>query len=180
MIKVTLFVLMFLMINVSPADDQAQHLFQQGMELNQQGQLIDASVKLTEAISLDNTQAVYYYQRALSFEGMGQIPQSMNDYNAAVGLKTKELNAYLKLINYHRERFEYLAALVITDQLIAHLPEQAAGTYYDKGMIYETMGRIRLAVESYEKMLVVLDPEMLDFKSQVRNRIKLLKNKLEK
>ncbi|MEE9452764.1 MAG: hypothetical protein V3V13_00085 [Paracoccaceae bacterium] len=151
--------------------DQAVEFYEQGLAQNQVYKLVGASVSFTEAIGLYPEYAQAYYQRGLSFAGMGKQDHAIKDFNAAVGYKITELDPYLRLIAWHKERHQYLAALLITDQLIANMPENAAGGYYDKGQIYELMGNSTLAVVAYKACLQRLEDEASDFANMLKHRI---------
>lgn len=167
---------LFWVFGVAYAGSSADDLYQQAVEYNQQGFLVEASVLLTEAISLDGSQARYYYQRGLSLVGMDQLEAGMQDFKSAVNLKSTELKAYLKLISYDMEKSRYQAVLITTDQLLANLPEQAAGAYYDQGRAYEAMGKPELAMAAYQKVIASLAPEMSDFKQQLTDKVKKIKH----
>ena len=77
---------------------------------------------------------------------MGEPAHAMRDMNIAIGLKIKILDPFLRLIRHHMQRHQFLPALIITDQLITNMPEIAAGAYYDKGQIFELMGKADLAI----------------------------------
>ena len=151
--------------------EQAESLYEQALLKNQTGLLIEASVLLTQAISLDDQRDKYFHQRGLSFFGMGETNHGIKDFNHAVDLKTTELSIYLKLINYYMENTQYMAVLIITDQLIANLPDQASGGYYDKGRAYELMAKPQLAVAAYQASIESLEPDQIDFKEFLQAKI---------
>ncbi len=160
----------------------AETLYQQALFKNQSGLLVDAAALLTDAISLDDQQAKYFYQRGLSFLGMNQVEHGLKDLKTAVDLKTTELGAYVRLIKHYQAKQQYLAVLVITDQLIANLPAQAAGAYHDKALAFEAMQMPQQALAAYQQVVVLMEPADTDaaaFKQQVINRINHIKQQPE-
>ncbi len=160
---------------VSAQTDQANIYYQQGVTNNQQGLLIEASVLFTQAIAEYPEFAQAYYQRGLSFDGMGEKSHAIKDFKQSVDYKIVNLQPYLRLINHYKSNSQYLAALIITDQLVANMPDQAAGGYYDKGQIYELMNKSSLAIKAYEMTLKNTDEDMTIFKEQLLDKIAHLK-----
>jgi len=150
---------------------EAEQLYQQAMDKNQAGLLVEASVLFTQAIALDNQQPHYFHHRGLSFFGMGELNQGIKDFNQAVNLKTTELSVYLKLISHYMKNSQYMAVLIITDQLAANLPNQAAGAYYDKGRAYEAMHNFTMAKAAYQASLNQLGNDQADFRKLLENKI---------
>lgn len=161
--------------NAGKASEQAESLYQQAVIKNQTGLLIEASVLLTQAISIDDRRDKYFHQRGLSFFGMGENNQGIKDFNRAVDLKTTELSIYLKLINHYIDTAQYNAVLSITDQLLSNLPDQAVGAYYDKGRAYELMAKPQLAIAAYQSAIENLAPEPSDFRDTLLDKITTLK-----
>lgn len=155
--------------------DEARSLYERGLEKNKRGKLIAASVLFTEAIAIEPDYADAYYHRGLSFIGMKRKAKGMEDFYQAIGYKIQDLNPYIQLIQWHNDHHRYPAALIITDQIIANMPENAAGAYWDKGQAYERMNKNKLAIAAYEASLAALDSDNADFALTLRSRIKELK-----
>lgn len=153
---------------------EARQLYDRGYQQIQKGILIDASVLFTEALAIDPEYADAYYQRGLSFLGMGREKHAIKDFTRATGLGIQQLDPYLRLIKWHTNRRQLPAALIVTDQVIAHMPENAAGGYWDKGKIYEQMNKKQLAVAAYEAALTALDSDNADFANVIKARIDVL------
>lgn len=155
---------------------KAQALYDRGVELNQTGVLVEASVLFTEALAIDPGYAEAYYQRGLSFLGMERPGHAVRDFTQATGLGIRNLDPYLRLIKWHDGRQQFAAALIVTDQLVANMPENAAGAYWDKGKIYERMGKRALAIAAYKAALSALDSDNADFADVLNTRIDQLEN----
>lgn len=155
---------------------EAKRLFDRGVELNQTGILVEASVLFTEALAIDPEYAEAYYQRGLSFQGMGRHQHAMKDFLAATGYGIRRLDPYLRLIKWHTDRREFAAVLIVTDQLAAHMPENAAGAHWDKGKTYEQMQKNTLAIAAYRAALDALDSDNADFANVLTDRIEELEN----
>lgn len=151
--------------------EEAVALYKRGLEANQNGKLIEASVLFTEAIAIYPKYAEAYYQRGLSFIGMKRAENGMKDFQQAVGHKVQNLNPYLRLIKWHNTHNRFQASLIITDQIIANMPENAAGAYWDKGQIYERMNKRKLAIAAYQASLRALDSDNADFAKTLKSRI---------
>ncbi len=158
--------------------NEAENLYQLALVKNQEGLLIQASALLTQAISLDKQQSKYFYQRGLSFFGMDEVTHGIKDFNTAVDLKTLELGVYIKLIQHYMDNNQYLAVLIITDQLAANIPDQAAGAFYDKGRAYEAMNKGELAILAYQSSLNNLDESQHDFKQLLQEKINKIEDEL--
>ncbi len=159
-----------------------EQLYQQALLKNQSGLLVDAATLLSDAISLDDQQAKYFYQRGLSFLGMKQVEHGLKDLRTAVDLKTTELGAYVRLIKHYQAEQQYMAVLAITDQLIANLPAQAAGAYHDRALAFEAMQQPQQALTAYQQVVDLMEPDDADeaaFKQQIENRITRIKQQLE-
>lgn len=151
-----------------------QALFDRGVAANQSGKLIESITVFTDLIAAQPDLAEVYYQRGLAFDGIGETARAINDFAEAVGLGVDKLGPFLRLIAHYKENRLYPAALIVTDQILAHLPENAAGAYWDKGQIYEAMGDRRNAIAAYEACLVALDADGADFAVTVQSRISAL------
>lgn len=153
---------------------EARAFYEQGLAGNRSGHLVEATTAFTNALTLDPEFAEAYYQRGLAFDGMGRRQQAVDDYAAAVGRGIQTLEPYLRLIAIYKENQLYPAALIVTDQILAHLPENAAGAYWDKGQIYQLMGDRPNAIAAYEACIAALGPTNADFAATVRDRIAAL------
>lgn len=81
-IKTIVFIFITLLLNTSFAQSpKAQELFEKGVQQNKAGYLIKAVTLLTEAIALNPDYADAYYQRGLSFKGMGNKSYFIKDLN---------------------------------------------------------------------------------------------------
>ncbi len=155
----------------------AEILYINGLEKNQTGLLIEATVVLTEAIAIDDQQHRYFYQRGLSFFALGQVDHGIEDFKQAVILKTDELGVYLKLISLYSTRSQYRLVLTTTDQMLDNLPAQAAGAYFDKGRAYEALHLPHLAINAYQASINQLSSNQTDFKQMLTERITSIKLK---
>ena len=176
--KSALFICFVALVSSSYASAQssdAKALYERGVENNKSGQLIEASVLLTQAIAMNEDYADAYYQRGLSFIGMNRSDKGMKDFHQAIGYKIQNLDPYLRLIKWHNANKKYQATLVVTDQIIANMPENAAGGYWDKGQTYELMNKGKLAIAAYEASLTALGSDNEDFAKILKNRINELK-----
>ena len=153
----------------------ANELYEKGLNKNKSYHYVDASVYFTQAIAKKLEFPEAYYQRGLSFEGMGKSTHAIKDFNTAIDQGFKDIDAYLKLISYYKNSKQYQSAILICQKLIQAMPENAAGAYYDMGKIYENLGNIEWAIKSYEKSLLNTDNEFEEFKNQLQTKIESLK-----
>lgn len=157
---------------VSGQSKKAQAKYEKGVAQNKVGILIDASLLFTEAIEEFPEYSEAYYQRALSFDGMGQRAHAIQDLEKATVLKIENIQAYLLLIRWYKQDESYDKALGVTDRIIKQLPDNTAGAYYDQGLIYDRTKKLRKALDAYKNALKHVDADMKDFKQLLRKRIK--------
>lgn len=100
----------------------------------------------------------------------------MKDFTQAIGLGIQNLDPYIRLIKWHSERGQAAAALIVTDQIIAKMPENAAGADWDKGKLYEKINKKALAIAANEASLAALGSDNADFADVLNERIAALKN----
>ncbi len=175
----SIFLLLIITCNQGDAGQTDQQtkldeMYQKAVTQNQAGLLVEASTLLTQAITIDDTQPQFFHQRGLSFMGMGQTEEGIKDLKQAADLKSQELSVYLTLIKYYNEKSQYMLVLIMTDQMIANLPEQAAGAYYDKGKAYEALNKPQLAIKAYRASINELGSDQQEFTQLLENRIKSL------
>ena len=156
---------------LATSSEEAERLYSDAVEKNGAGLLIEASVLLTEAIAIDDQQHRYFHQRGLSYFGMGEEDHGIKDFKHAVDLKSDDLDVYLKLINHYMTQSQFMVVLIVTDQMLVNLPEQAAGAYYDKGRAYEAMNNPRLAIKAYQASIAELADDQIDFKQFLSDKI---------
>lgn len=164
-----------MLVNLTHANNVAGDLYNQGVEQNQAGLLVEASILFTEAIAIDDQQHKYFHQRGLSFFGMGEDDHGIKDFKQAVDLKSDDLSVYLKLISHYSNQSQFMLVLMITDQMIVNLPEQAAGAYFDKGKAYEAMEKPKLAIKAYQASMAELTQDQTDFKQVLLQKINNIK-----
>jgi len=175
-IKILLFIYSLIIFNHAFSESiTANELFEKGLKKNKSYHYVDASVYFTQAIAKKYEFPEAYYQRGLSFQGMGEIKQAIKDYNQAINQGLKNVDVYLKLISHYKNAEQFQSAILICQKLIQAMPENAAGAYYDMGKIYEKSGNIEWAIKSYEKSLLNTDDEFEEFKNQLQTKIESLK-----
>jgi tetratricopeptide (TPR) repeat protein len=159
--------------------NKAVDYYNKGVEFNKTGKLVKASIHFTEAVSMYPGYAQAYYQRSLSFNGMGQTQSARKDLMKAIQLGIKNVNPYLSQIKYYKSTKQYTSAILITKKLIRAMPENSAGAYYDQGLIYEEINHPKEAIAAFNTSIELLDSNSQDFKEILLNKIKNNKEKIQ-
>jgi len=155
-------------------EKERQYSYERGLASYEATLMVEASVFFTDAIAIDPSFAPAYYHRGLSFLAMERSEQAFKDYQSAVSNGIDILDPYLRLVAFYKSRQQYSAALIVTDQLIEHMPENTAGAYWDKGQVYELMGKKKLAVAAYKACLETLPEGSEGFADTLNSRIAAL------
>lgn len=157
-----------------------QH-YQRGVENNQTGNLVEATIIFTEVISAFPNFADVYFQRGLSFIGMGRIDHGLQDFESAVMHGVKTPTPYRRLIAEYTKQQQPLKVIQIANQLLINLPDQAAVAHYEKGLALENLSNaslLQLSIKSYESSIQLIDDkENADFKKMIQNKVIKLKSK---
>ncbi len=159
--------------------NKAVNYYNKGVEHNKTGKLVKASIQLTNAISINPDYAQAYFQRSLSFKGMGQSEHARKDSMKAIHLGIKNINPYLAQIKYYKSTKQYTSALLITKKLMRAMPENSPGAYYDQGLIYEEINQPKEAIVAFNTSIELLDSNSQDFKEILLNKIKQNKEKIQ-
>ena len=151
--------------------DTAKELYEKGVRENLSGQLIEASVTLTKAISEEPGYAAAYYQRGMSFYGIEKTNSAINDLERATRFNVSSINAYLTLIDIYKKQKAYKKAIIVTDRIANQLPDNAIGAYYTQGLIYEELNDFPNALKSYRKADDLAFQTMPKFARKLQKRI---------
>ena len=144
--------------------DKAKSLYAKGVQENQAGNLIEASVFLTDALAEEPRYADAYYQRGMSYFGIKKLDAAIADLDQATLLRVKSINAYLILIDLYKAQNSFKKALDITSRIANNLPKNAVGAYYAQGLIYEELTEYSNALKAYriaDRLAYKLKPELM-------------------
>ncbi|HHY75028.1 MAG TPA: DUF2927 domain-containing protein [Bacillus bacterium] len=94
-----------------------------------------ALAKINEAINLDSSNYLYYYNRALIYEALDQADKAIEDYKKTTTLNDKHEQAYEKLANYHLKQVNYDEALPLFTKLIELNPNKE-DYYVNRAFLY--------------------------------------------
>lgn len=175
---IPIFALLFSMTCNAHSNKAVKH-YNKGVEYNKTGKLVEASIEFTNAISIYPDYAQAYYQRSLSFKGMGQTEHARKDSMKAIHLGIKNINPYLTQIKHYKSTKQYISAILITKKMMRAMPENSVGAYYDQGLIYEEMLEHQNAIIAYKKSLQSLGVGSHEFKQVIFNKIKFNQEKIQ-
>lgn len=101
-----------------------------------------------------------YNYRGISYYKNGQYNQAIDDYNAAISLKTDDAPAYFNRGLAYQKTHLYDLALVDIEKAIALNPEFFRA-YAIRGEIYEMKGQDSRAIADYDKA-IALEPNFVE------------------
>lgn len=162
-------------ISGSPCEEvTAEDYYLQGVNAYLDGDYDAALIQLSQALELDPFYDVAYFQRALVYDGLGEVELALADYEiflmyytieddmsafargriAASKPLEAEVQAYLDRGFSHYENGELDIALINFSEALKINPDVAMA-YYGRGLVYDAMGEVDFAIVEYEQFLVL-------------------------
>lgn len=143
--------------------DQAQgipsdsmELIRKGLELLEAGKYEDVITKFAEAISLDPSNPIFYYYRAVGLERNGNTEKALEDYQKAAELKPNFIMPFSRAGIILGKRGDFEKAIEFYRKAV-DLGDKDPSTYYNYGVCLVNLGRSPEAQAIFEKLLN-LDP----------------------
>jgi tetratricopeptide (TPR) repeat protein len=127
-----------------------------GAAWNRLEQFKQARSDLTEAITLNPSDAWYYKLRAETYIALKMPKNAIDDLSSAISREPGDAEMHLTralllgLTGQHREA-------MVDANILVRLKPGASGSWYFRGLILERLGHYREALEDYRRALV-LDP----------------------
>ena len=129
--------------------------YNEGVEHFNAGQYELAVEAFGDALQKDDQQPGLWSNLALSYFRMKQIDKAIENYETAIGIAPDDPSLYKGLGDAYSEIKDYEKAREAYEQsasLAADLdPTEAAGSYYNMGVIFINNGRMKEAVEALKK-----------------------------
>lgn len=113
-----------------------------------------------EAIALDPTYVVAYYNRGLTYVNLGALDLALEDYRRVLTLDPDYAPAYRQRAKIHARRGDLERALADYDAALARNPKEAS-LYHDRANIYYRLKLYDRAIENYDEA-VRLDPDYIE------------------
>lgn len=129
---------------------QADRLWQQGLNLLNQGNYLEAENAIRQAISVDHYQPEYHYHLGLSLYSQGLLPQAAEAFREAIALKPDWDQPHNNLGGMYLEMGLDSEAEQAYRKAITLNPT-SGGAYYNLGIILQKRGFIDEAKETYRQ-----------------------------
>lgn len=123
-----------------------------------------ALIKINEAILLDPTNHLYYYNRGLVYEALGKLDKALDDYEKTISLNGQYEHAIAKLAYELMENDQYDQALSYLTQAIQLNPSNE-NYYVKRSYIYFHIKNETLKAISDIEKAIQLNPVNKEYKS---------------
>ena len=148
-----------------------------GLLLMEQSKYSDAVREFSQAIALDTTCAMPYFDRARAYSVLKKYSDAIADYSKIIEINPKGkgmlLNAYVKRADCYDHLKEYAAGIRDLSKALVFelLPEERAELLSKRGALYEHLGNKNQALKDYEAAMVLAPDNKLI--SEQRGKIML-------
>jgi tetratricopeptide (TPR) repeat protein len=121
----------------------------------------DAVREFSQAIALDSTCAMPYFDRAKAYSALKKYSDAMADYSKIIEINPKGkgmlLNTHVKRAGCYGHLKEYAAAIRDLSKALTFvlLPEERAEILSNRGALYERLGNKNQALKDYEAAMVL-------------------------
>ncbi len=102
--------------------------------------------------------ATIHYNRGTAYDKMGKYDPAIADYDKAISLNPKYVNAYANLARAYRKKGKYAAALAFDAQAIKSNPKNASAYHNSRAWTYFKWGKAGKGLPDANKA-IALDPE---------------------
>lgn len=132
-----------------------------GLLLMEQSKYSDALREFSQAIALDSTCAMPYFDRAKAYSVLKKYSDAIADYSKIIEINPKGkgmlLNTYIKRASCHGHLNEYVAGIRDLNKALTFelLPEERAEILSNRGTLYEGLGNKNQALKDYEAAMVL-------------------------
>ncbi|MFA7337057.1 MAG: tetratricopeptide repeat protein [Candidatus Obscuribacterales bacterium] len=132
-----------------------------GLLLMEQRKYSDAVREFSQAIALDSTCAMPYFDRAKAYSALKKYSDAMADYSKIIEINPKGkgmlLNTHVKRAGCYGHLKEYAAAIRDLSKALTFvlLPEERAEILSNRGALYERLGNKNQALKDYEAAMVL-------------------------
>jgi len=151
-----LLVLSLVTITFGCLDDPDKH-YNNGIELQEQGQLQEAIEEYDEVIRIDPERADAYHNRGTAYYRLEQYEQAIADYDEVIRLDPERTDAYYNRALAYYKLEQYGQAIADYYQVIRLDPDNA-DAYRNRGVAYGKLGKFQKAIENYDEA-IRLNPE---------------------
>lgn len=144
----------------SDSFQQAEELYNNGTNLQEQGDLETAIAQYREAIRLNPNFAEAYVNLGVALVKVGQMEEGIAAYHKALDIDPDLAAAHYNLGNAFGEQQQLTEAIAAYEQAIRIDPNYTKA-YYNLGNAYVNLGELPLAISSYREA-IRLDPSFAE------------------
>ena len=139
-------------INAQPQSQSAEEYLEQGMNLSEQNEFVDAIAAYTQAIELDPDNAIVYYNRGLALYHLRRHEAALADFDQTIELKPDAVPPYKNraLILMYLEDYE--GAIADFDSAIQLTPNDSEA-HLGKGFVTLLNGQTELAIADLDRAI---------------------------
>lgn len=123
-----------------------------GVSHAQQNALQEALQCFRNATSLEPANALYHYNLARTYAGLGQLDQALSVYRQAIANKDDFLEARLNLANVLIDRGDNLEAIACFRELLEKFPD-ASDAHYNFANLLQDTGNFDESIEHYQSAI---------------------------
>lgn len=135
---------------VSSAPQRAQAAFDAGLILTGPGDFKGAVAKFTDSITIVESPKTYV-ERGNAYRAMGEIDKALSDWQHAIDLDGKFVDAYTARGTYYRIIDNMPEAMSNLDKSIQISPTVDA--YYQRGQVYAAQNQLEKALDDYNRAI---------------------------
>jgi tetratricopeptide (TPR) repeat protein len=139
--------------------NNAIQLLNQATKKADGGDLQSAIAIFNQTIKLSPRYSLAYYNRAITYEELGDRKAALNDYNKAIQInqnwgKGAVTSAYINRGKLHHEMGNYQGAIADFNQALK-LKAEESDIFYNRGLAYYKLGNKKAAFSNYSKAIQI-------------------------
>lgn len=122
-----------------------------------EGEYEEAIAAYNSVLSTTPANLKALYNRGRSYEELGNLDEAENDFKAALGVDSKNVQILLSLSNLYQKKKQHEMALQYANYAV-EIPGAPATAYFLKGRAYHQLGNTQNAMTEYNAA-IKMDPE---------------------
>ena len=139
-------------LNAQPQPQSATEYLEQGINLSEKNEFVDAIAAYTQAIELDPDNAIIYYNRGLALYHLRKHEAALADFDKTIELQPDAVPPYQNraLILMYLEDYD---AAIADLEIAVQLAPNDSETYLEKGFATLLNGQTELAIADFERAI---------------------------
>ncbi|WP_101759818.1 class I SAM-dependent methyltransferase [Oceanicoccus sp. KOV_DT_Chl] len=134
--------------------DKSLEAMQQGIALQQSGQLAQAILSYQKALKLNAKNPLVLYFLGVALQETGKLEEAVNSYKKAVALNPDYVDAHYSLGNVFKARGELDSAVSSFQRVISIKPDFIK-VHNSLGTVLQKQGKLKAAAASYQKTIAL-------------------------